>query len=73
MFSKMKKNKILRNAVKQASEPIWFVYYESNDSNGSVKVFANTEAQARDKASFVISDILNGDSFVITGTAAIQY
>ena len=66
------KDKILRNALKKADEPLWFVYYESNDTNGSVKVFANTEAQAREKAAFIISDILGGDSFVITGTAAIQ-
>ena len=72
MFQKWKKNKILRNAVKQASEPVWFVYYESNDTNGSVKVFANTEAQARERAAFIISDILHGDSFVISGTAVIQ-
>lgn len=73
MLQKWKKNKILRNAVKQASEPVWFVYYESNNANGSVKVFANTEAQARERAAFIISDILNGDSFIISGTAAIQY
>lgn len=71
MFQKWKKNKILRNAVKKASEPVWFVYYESNDKNGSVKVFANTEAQARERAAFIISDILNGDYFIISGTAAI--
>ena len=71
MFQKRKTNKLLRTAVKQASEPVWFVYYESNDKNGSVKVFANTEAQARERAAFIISDILNGDSFVISGTAAI--
>nr|DAJ94284.1 MAG TPA: hypothetical protein [Caudoviricetes sp.] len=71
MFQKMKKNKILRNAFKKADEPIWFVYYESNSSDGTVKVFASSEREARDKAAFLISDIVNGADFVITGTAVI--
>ena len=71
MFQNMKKNKILRSAFKKADEPIWFVYYESNDKDGTVKVSASSEREARDRAAFLISDIVNGADFVITGTAVI--
>lgn len=71
MFEKWKKNKILNSAFKKADEPIWFVYYESNDNSGTVKVSAATEREARDKAAFLISDIVNGADFVISGTAVI--
>lgn len=65
------KDKILRNAFKKADEPLWFVYYESNDDSGSVKVYASSEHEAREKANFMISDILRGKAFIISGTAAI--
>lgn len=68
---KNRKNKLLKEAFKQAGTPLWFVFYESNDENGSAKVYASTEHEAREKANFMISDILQGRDFVITGTAAI--
>lgn len=71
MFQKWRKNKILNSAFKKANEPVWFVYYESNSKDGTVKVSANSEREAREKAAFLISDIVNGNAFVITGTAAI--
>lgn len=71
MFQKWKKNKILSKAFKKASEPVWFVYYESNGESGMVKVYAPKESEAREKASYIISDILHGNPFVVTGTAAI--
>lgn len=75
MFNRLKeknrKNKLLKEAFKQAGTPMWFVFYESNDENGSVKVYASTDNEAREKAKYMISDILLGRDFVITGTAAI--
>lgn len=75
MFNRLKeknrKNKLLKEAFKQAGTPMWFVFYESNDENGTVKVYASTDNEAREKAKYMISDILLGRDFVITGTAAI--
>lgn len=75
MFNRLKeknrKNKLLKEAFKQAGTPMWFVFYESNDENGTVKVYASTDSEAREKAKYMISDILLGRDFVITGTAAI--
>lgn len=75
MFNRLKeknrKNKLLKEAFKQAGTPMWFVFYESNDENGTVKVYASTDGEAREKAKYMISDILLGRDFVITGTAAI--
>lgn len=66
-----KKNKFLSKALKKAEEPLWFVFYEYDNDNGSIKVYANSDSEAREKANYMISDILVGRNFVITGTAAI--
>lgn len=75
MFEQLKeknrKNKLLKEAFKKAGTPMWFVFYETNGENGSVKVYASTDHEAREKANFMISDILQGKDFIITGTAAI--
>lgn len=68
---KNRKNKLLKEAFKQAGTPMWFVFYESNDDSGSVKVYASSDHEAREKANFMISDILRGKAFIISGTAAI--
>lgn len=66
-----KKNKFLSKAFKKVEEPLWFVFYESDNDSGSIKVYANSDSEAREKANYMISDILVGRNFVITGTAAI--
>lgn len=66
-----KKKKILCKAFKKAEEPLWFVFYESENDSGSIKVYANSDSEAREKANYMISDILAGRNFVIVGTAAI--
>ena len=68
---KNRKNKLLKEAFKKAETPLWFVFYESDDANGTVKVYASSDSEAREKANYMISDILLGKDFVITGTAAI--
>lgn len=61
----------MKQAFKKANEPYWFVYYETNDGKcGEVRVFANTEANAREKAHEIIKQTIC-DSFVITGTSVI--
>ena len=71
LMEKNRKNKLLREAFKKANNPMWFVFYESNGESGAVKVYANSDSEAREKANYMISDILVGNDFVITGTAAI--
>ncbi len=66
-----KKKKLLNNAFKKAGDPIWWVFYRTTDSDGTVKVYASTENEAKDKANFLISDIVHGQDFEITGTAVI--
>lgn len=70
-LSKIRKNRLLGNAFKSAGDPMWWVFYSSSDTDGSVRVYASTENEAKEKAKFMISDILRGCEFVITGTAAI--
>ena len=37
-LSKIRKNKLLKNAFKRANDPIWFVEYETQDDKGQVDV-----------------------------------
>lgn len=75
MFSKLKektrKNKLLKGAFKKAGDPIWWVFYRTDTTDGTVKVYASTENEAKDKANLLISDIIKGQNFEITGTAVI--
>lgn len=75
MFSKLKantrKNKLLKEAFKRAGDPIWWIFYRTDTSDGTVKVYASTENEAKEKANFLISDITKGQDFEITGTAVI--
>lgn len=66
-----RKSKLLKNAIKKADATLWFVFYESENDSGSIKVYANSDSEAREKANYMISDILAGRNFVITGTAVI--
>ena len=70
-LNKLKIKKILKQAFKSADDPIWWVSYRSQNTDGTVKVYASTEKEAKEKANFMISDILKGQDFEITGTAAI--
>lgn len=70
-LNKLKIKKILKQAFKSADDPIWWVFYRSQNTDGTVKVYASTEKEAKEKANFMISDILKGQDFEITGTAVI--
>lgn len=71
LLEKMRKKKLLNEAFKKAGEPCWFVYYETNDGKrNEVRVFANKESEAREKASEMIKSFVDAP-FVIIGTAAI--
>lgn len=70
-LNNLKIRKILKQAFKSADDPIWWVFYRSQSTDGTVKVYATTEKEAKEKANFMISDILKGQDFEITGTAVI--
>lgn len=70
-LEKLKIKKILKQAFKSADDPIWWVFYRSQSTDGVVKVYASTEKEAKEKANFIISDGLKGQDFEITRTAVI--
>ena len=59
-LSKIRKNKLLKNAFKSANDPIWFVEYETQDDKGQVNVYAKSHREAVKAADNIIM-IQNGD------------
>ena len=59
-LSKIRKNKLLKNAFKSANDPIWFVEYETQDDKGQVNVYAKSHSEAVKAADNIIR-IQNGD------------
>ena len=69
-LSKIRKNKLLKNALKKANDPIWFVEYETQDDKGQVNVFASNYKEAINRASDILLYKCDS-SFKITGAACI--
>lgn len=59
-LSKIRKNKLLKNAFKSADDPIWFVEYETQDDKGQVNVYAKSHREAVKAADNIIR-IQNGN------------
>lgn len=54
LFSKIRKHRTLKNAVKSANEPVWFIQYETQDGEGMVNVYANSHKSALKNADSII-------------------
>lgn len=65
-----KKTKILKEALKKSEAILWWCYWESRENSGAIRVYADSEEQAKYIANKLLSDQLSFP-FEITGTAAI--
>lgn len=65
-----KKNKIIKEALNKSEATLWWCYWEADENSGAIRVYANSEEQAKDIAKKLLSEQLS-IHFDITSTAAI--
>ena len=65
-----KKTKALKEALKKSEAILWWCYWEAEETSGAVRVYADSEEQAKYIARKLLSEQLSFP-FDITGTAAI--
>lgn len=65
-----KKTKAIKEALKKSEATLWWCYWETEENSGSIRVYADSEEQAKYIARKLLSEQLSFP-FEITGTAAI--
>lgn len=65
-----KKTKAIKEALKKSEAILWWCYWESEENSGAIRVYADSEEQAKCIATQLLYEQLPFP-FEITGTAAI--
>lgn len=65
-----KKTKAIKEALKKSEAILWWCYWEAGENSGAIRVYADSEEQAKRIATQLLYEQLS-TPFEITGTAAI--